>query len=162
MLLSHFSIEESEAEDLFASLDADKSHEIEYTEFVAAALIGRVKVHADVLQKTFKRFDRDGDGKIDKVELKYVLGDTFAEKEIEDLMQEADTSGDGTLDYDEFFAYFNKVIENLMSRVSPSSQEEVVSECHCVGRRSNTAPASARSLPVLLSHLRLFHRAEKA
>lgn len=187
VLLDNFNIDEEEAEDLFKRLDTDNNDEIEYTEFLAAALLGHVKVHAGVLRKTFSRFDRDGDGKIDKQELKMVLGDTFSEREIDELLLEADTSGDGKLDYDEFLAYFHKpeseqehgrrekrrrqteklgeVIENLMLTSSPNSSQEVRGAGRGAGR-AKTVPASApggrRYLPTLLSNLRGGMRRDKA
>lgn len=179
VLLSHCNVEESEAEHLFRSLDADNDHEIEYTEFMAAALFGHVKVHADILQKTFSCFDRNGDGQIDKAELKRVLSDKFTHKEIDELMQEADASGDGKLDYDEFLAYFykaeseqgvgrderekrlqqteqlDKVIENLMCCESSGApvEEPVVDS-------ASTVPAP-RPLPILLGSFRSAARRTK-
>jgi len=182
VLSKRFNIPETEAEDLFKRLDTDNNDEIEYTEFLAAALLGHVKVHGDVLRNTFARFDRDGDGKIDCEELKCVLGDTFSDLDIDELLQEADTSGDGKLDYDEFLAYFHKpdsevcgrskkrlhteklgeVIENLMSGTAlpHSSEPWVLSKdwyAQRQGRHAKTEPAafvSRNPLPVLLSNLR--------
>jgi len=108
VLAKRFDIGSNEAEQLFKSLDTDNNDEIEYSEFLAAALLGHVKVHEDVLRKTFSRFDADGDGKIDCEELRCVLGDTFSKDEIEEVLREADTSGDGKIDYEEFLAYFHK------------------------------------------------------
>jgi calcium-dependent protein kinase len=108
VLAKRFGVDDAEAEEIFKSLDTDNNDEIEYTEFLAAALLGHVKVHENILRQTFVRFDRDGDGKIDCEELHTVLGDTFSLADIEELLREADTSGDGKLDYDEFLAYFHK------------------------------------------------------
>lgn len=40
-------------------------------------------------------------------ELRQVLGETFSDDEILEVLKQADTSGDGKLDYDEFLAYFH-------------------------------------------------------
>lgn len=53
----------------------------------------------------FKVFDRDGSGTISREELRHVLiniGEGFTEKEIDEMIQEADKDGDGQIDYKEF------------------------------------------------------------
>jgi len=108
IMMENFQIDEHEARRLFTSMDTDQNDEIEYSEFLAAALVGHVKVHEDVLRQTFQRFDLDGNGKIDFDELHALLGDSFSEDDIKELIDEADTSLDGMIDYEEFLAYFYK------------------------------------------------------
>lgn len=108
ILEDNFHISHQEAETLFKNLDTDNDNEIEYTEFLAAALQGRVKVHEDLLRKTFQRFDIDGTGKISLDNLKNVLGPQFEGHELRELIQEADTNNDGCVDYDEFLRYFQR------------------------------------------------------
>mmetsp|Transcript_45135 Transcript_45135/g.128902 ORF Transcript_45135/g.128902 Transcript_45135/m.128902 type:complete len:633 (+) Transcript_45135:88-1986(+) len=105
VLEKSFHVEGKEAEDLFNSLDFDGSGEIQYTEFLAHALLGRIKAHEDVLRKTFMRFDRDESGKISTDELHDILGESFDHADIETVMRQVDTSGDGMIDYNEFIAY---------------------------------------------------------
>mmetsp|Transcript_13779 Transcript_13779/g.30706 ORF Transcript_13779/g.30706 Transcript_13779/m.30706 type:complete len:447 (+) Transcript_13779:1-1341(+) len=120
LLEENFHIDSAEAETLFKSLDTDNDDVIAYSEFLAAALQGRVKVHEDVLRKTFSRFDRDDRGVISADDLRDVLGESFEGADIEELINEADTSGDGKIDYDEFLAYFH--------RPTPDDQEELAAE----------------------------------
>ena len=50
-------------------------------------------------------FDKNGDGKISKEELKVVmtnLGEKLTDAEIEEMIHEADDDGDGSVDYEEF------------------------------------------------------------
>ena len=50
----------------------------------------------------FKIFDKNGDGFINAQELRQVmtnLGEHLTEKELEDMMKEADTDGDGLINY---------------------------------------------------------------
>jgi len=153
----HFEVDE--AERLFHCLDADKSEEIEYSEFLAAALVGRVKAHGEVLRRTFARFDRDGSGLISSHELRAVLGDSFEGADIEELMREVDTSGDGMIDYEEFIAgadspkrvaRTSSMIDHLLGAAGPP-MERVAS----AGLPSRKAQRSERraitvALPVLL------------
>mmetsp|Transcript_112264 Transcript_112264/g.322731 ORF Transcript_112264/g.322731 Transcript_112264/m.322731 type:complete len:558 (+) Transcript_112264:89-1762(+) len=180
VLAKRFNVCGAEAEEIFNSLDTDKNDEIEYSEFLAAALLGHVKIHEDVLRRTFVRFDVDGDGKIDCQELRSVLGDTFSQKDIEEVLREADTSGDGKLDYEEFLAYFHRpegleqasrakrrqhteklglVIDNLIAAADGSPLPPARAGGGMV--RHKTAPIAGRPLPVLLSNIRAGLRSKK-
>ena len=59
----------------------------------------------------FKAFDLDGSGKISKEELKRVLGSNDKKKDYdyyESLIKEADSNGDGEIDYNEFVSMMSK------------------------------------------------------
>ena len=50
-------------------------------------------------------FDKDGNGYITSQELKEVmkqLGENLTDGELKEMMREADSNGDGTIDYEEF------------------------------------------------------------
>lgn len=107
ILEENFHVDSHEAETLFKSLDTDNDNEIAYSEFLAAALQGRVKVHEDLLRKTFAKFDADQRGRISAADLRGILGEHFEGEDVEHLISEADTDKDGSIDYDEFLAYFH-------------------------------------------------------
>ena len=55
------------------------------------------------IRAAFKIFDRDGNGSIDAKELKFAmqnLGEKLTEKELQDMMREADVDGDGKINYE--------------------------------------------------------------
>lgn len=54
------------------------------------------------LMECFKGMDIDHDGKISKKDLKYLLysiGEKFADEEIEEIIKETDTTGEGVIYY---------------------------------------------------------------
>merc|ERR1712137_1302768 len=61
---------------IMEEVDSDGSGVIDYTEFLAATLDKKVYMAEDVCWQAFRIFDRDGDGKIDKTEIQFVLNDT--------------------------------------------------------------------------------------
>lgn len=103
-----YHIDSVEAEAVFRSMDTDHDDTIAYSEFLAASLQGRVKVYEDVLRRTFQTFDRDESGFIGTDDLQSVLGEHFEGADAKQLISEADTNGDGRIDYDEFLQYFHK------------------------------------------------------
>lgn len=92
--------------DIVSGIDANNSGVIDYREFLAATLDRHSILQDSVLWQAFASFDKDDDGKISRQELQDVLADDgvksmFAE-ELERVMKEVDTNGDGVIDYEEF------------------------------------------------------------
>jgi cGMP-dependent protein kinase len=61
------------------------------------------------VMSTFRRFDTNGDGKIDRIELKKLLQkldpDTFSDENTEKLMDVVDINKDGMIQFEEFLAW---------------------------------------------------------
>ncbi|CAK0813194.1 unnamed protein product [Prorocentrum cordatum] len=94
-------------------IDADGSGKIDYTEFLAATLDKKLYLQEQQCWSAFRVFDRNGDGRISLQELKDVLQNgevtnAFGGQDMESLLQEVDTSGDGEIDFDEFMAMMRK------------------------------------------------------
>jgi Ca2+-binding EF-hand superfamily protein len=57
------------------------------------------------LRAVFNEFDADGSGSVDTAEIQAMtakLGMTFSTEEIEAMVRDADTNGNGVLEFDEF------------------------------------------------------------
>ncbi|KAG8971193.1 hypothetical protein FRB90_010570 [Tulasnella sp. 427] len=86
--------------------DTDGNGSIDLPEFIAM-MEKRLKdtTEEEEILEVFKVFDKDGDGMINAAELRHVmwnLGEKMTEDEVKDLIAEADTNGDGQLDFNEF------------------------------------------------------------
>lgn len=101
---SRFSDEE--LDQIFESIDVDKSGQIQYTEFLAATLEARGYLEEERIAEAFESIDRDGSGFIDKNELQEVLGKSCTVEQIDDIIRAADTNNDGRISYEEFFDVF--------------------------------------------------------
>jgi len=92
-------------ESIFDSVyENDGLQEIEYTEWLAAALQEGKYRSEEALRAAFRIFDSDGDGNIDVADLGRVLSQT--PEEVASLLPDFDSNGDGVIDFDEFKTIF--------------------------------------------------------
>lgn len=92
-------------ESVFDSVDTDGSQEIDYTEWVAAAIHESTCRSEQTLLAAFRVFDIDGNGTIDEKEFARVLAQT--PQDIASLLPQYDTNGDGVIDFEEFKSLLN-------------------------------------------------------
>lgn len=103
---------EEELEMMINSVDTDQNGVIDFDEFVA---IMRTHLYTEdtvpdldaELLEAFRIFDRNGDGFITKEELRQALlnlGERLTDEELDRMMADADTDGNGLIDYPEFAA----------------------------------------------------------
>uniref|UniRef100_H2YWY3 EF-hand domain-containing protein n=1 Tax=Ciona savignyi TaxID=51511 RepID=H2YWY3_CIOSA len=96
-----------EIKDIMETYDLDSSGGIDINEF-GKMVKGKIRseyLHSLELQMAFKVFDRNQDGFISRDELREVLQtmtENPTEEELTEMMLEADTNGDGRIDYCEF------------------------------------------------------------
>jgi calcium-dependent protein kinase len=74
----------------------------------------------------FCKLDLNGDGMITKDEIKKVIGDSKADADIIALIAEADTDGDGRINYDEFIAMWAKNQEKDGSESKSSDGDAIM------------------------------------
>ena len=101
---------DAEIDKIIAEADLDGSGELSYNEFILAA-IGRKKVlEREKLEEVFKSMDIDGNGFIDKEELRTVLSRFIRDSHaIEEFVKIADSNKDGLIDLPEFIKAMRKV-----------------------------------------------------
>jgi len=90
-------------EEIFLSLDTDKSGSINYTEFIAATIDQKIYLKNERLFEAFKSFDKDNSGKISVKEIGTIINaqnDDY--KNLEEEIHKFDLNGDGEIDYYEF------------------------------------------------------------
>ncbi|KAL2234941.1 UNVERIFIED_CONTAM: putative calcium-binding protein CML16 [Sesamum indicum] len=93
---------------LLAKMDANGNGFIEFEELVEAILpdiTEQVLINQEQLMKVFRSFDRDGNGYITAAELAgqmAKMGQPLTYHELTEMMQEADTNGDGVISFNEF------------------------------------------------------------
>ncbi|CAF1083480.1 unnamed protein product [Didymodactylos carnosus] len=97
---------ENEVRDMIAEVDADNSKTIDFPEFVTMLAI-RMKdtVDEDNINNVFDLFDKDRDDKILASELKDMmlnLGEKLTDEDIKDMIDEADTEGNGSVSRKDF------------------------------------------------------------
>ena len=97
---------QAELQEMINEVDQDGSGKIEFKEFLE--LFARKMKDPDTeedLIEAFKIFDKDGNGVISAAELRHVmttLGERLTGEEADEMIREADTDGDGFINYHEF------------------------------------------------------------
>lgn len=88
---------------LMDSIDVDKNGRINYTEFLASSLAKEDLFKTSNILKLFKLLDKDGNGEIDREELKALFSDSNVDqingKSIEDIIKQCDKDKSGTISF---------------------------------------------------------------
>lgn len=101
--LKSLNIPKEDLQQIFESIDTDKSDKIDYTEFIAATLDQHSYLKEERLYEAFKMFDKDGSGKISRDEIiKALKLENESIIGVNELIDEIDTNKDGCIDYNEF------------------------------------------------------------
>merc|ERR1712032_1604317 len=98
---------EAELQDMINEVDKDGAGLVEFPVFLyMMAKKENDETAEDEIREAFKVFDGDGNGFINRVELRHVmmnLGEKMTELECDALVDEADIDGDGCINYEEFY-----------------------------------------------------------
>lgn len=90
---------------MFAEVDTDKNGKIDFAEFLT--LVQKQTKNEDTeeeVRQAFKVFDRDNTGLINAAHLRHVMttvGEKLTEEEVNEFLREADTRGDGMINYED-------------------------------------------------------------
>lgn len=96
-------VAEEEAKKVMNAIDVDGSGHINYSEFLRVNLEQEHLLSRDNIRKTFAYFDKDGSGNLEKTELSsWLCKGGIPDDIVMDLINEADTDNDGTIDVKEF------------------------------------------------------------
>jgi calmodulin len=97
---------ESELQEMIKEVDPTNSGGIVFNDFM---ILMKKKMtdtdNEDEIKEAFRVFDRDNDGIISAAELRHImttLGEKLSEDEVDEMIREADTNGDGQIRYDAF------------------------------------------------------------
>lgn len=109
---SHHAVTDSEVRLFMSAADLDRSGDIDYTEFVSlmeAKLADDLMTDKACLEDVFHVLDSSGDGWLTRAELSSFFNglstedfESPSESMLDEFMAEADTNGDGRIDYREF------------------------------------------------------------
>ncbi|WJX65408.1 putative calcium-binding protein cml13, variant 2 [Trifolium repens] len=107
-----FEMTEEQIEQMIADVDKDGSGAIDYDEFehMMTAKIGERDTKEE-LMKAFHIIDQDKNGKISATDIKRIakeLGENFTDREIQEMVDEADQNRDREVDPEEFIMMMNR------------------------------------------------------
>lgn len=97
---------EDKLHDMVSEFDADGNGTIDFPEFLNLMAHKMKDTDSEEeLREAFKVFDKDENGFISAAELRHVmcnLGEKLTDEEVNEMIREADTDGDGLVNYEEF------------------------------------------------------------
>ncbi|KAI9512012.1 calmodulin B [Russula earlei] len=123
---------EAELQDMINEVDADGNGTIDFPEFLTMmARKMRDTDSEEEIKEAFKVFDKDGNGYISAAELRHVmtsLGEKLTDREVDEMIREADIDGDGQINYDGTPPPFPSAISQCYS-CEPFSSMQSSSKC---------------------------------
>jgi len=103
-LVGHENMDAADVEALFNKVDIDKTGLISYSEFLSAALNNSELMTKERVLQSFDRLDADGSGTLSSSEMSKVLNGFMDAKEVQAIIDLADSDGDGVISREEFLA----------------------------------------------------------
>ena len=93
---------ESELQDMVNELDLDSTGTVDFEEFLKMMKAKSKQMDSDEeLREAFAAFDQDGSGTINAEEVRHVMksiGENLTDGEVDEIIYQADTNGDGLID----------------------------------------------------------------
>jgi len=121
-----------EIDNIFMAGDVDGDGEIDYEEFIAlmcpsaSDIVEKFRAkykNVNDVRAAFKRFDRNGDGALEKDELAAALkssGESYTDVEVNAIFSLGDVDGDGEITLEEFIALMSPSASSVVQRISKS------------------------------------------
>ncbi|XP_049290854.1 troponin C, isoallergen Bla g 6.0101-like isoform X2 [Anopheles funestus] len=107
-MLGH-QLDDKMLKEIIDEVDADGSGELEFEEFVTLAARFMVEEDAEAMQQelkeAFRLYDKEGNGYITTQVLREILkelDDNLTNEDLDMMIEEIDSDGSGTVDFDEF------------------------------------------------------------
>lgn len=101
-------ISDRDCASMFCGIDKDGDRRITKREFMAE--MAEKPKRSQALMDLFKKYDKNGDGTLNKDELRRLISDCFQPNQVDTVVAEflkySDTSGDGLVSLEEFKSFF--------------------------------------------------------
>ena len=101
------------ADEFLRELDINGDDQIDWNEYLRAAIARKEMLKDERIIETFRWFDGDKSGKISVDEMKKMLGSETDGKILMEMFNIADLNNDGEIDLDEFRAMLLKSVEPM-------------------------------------------------
>eukprot|EP00941_MAST-03F_sp_MAST-3F-sp1_P002881 g2881.t1 len=93
---------ESDVDEIFTSLDQDETGRVNFSQFTAAAFSKRGYLTKERLRDVFAVLDKNNSGRLNLSDLSETFEELVSADEIDKMLKQVDTAGDGSISFDEF------------------------------------------------------------
>ena len=110
---------EKTVNELVKKIDVNGSGQIDFTEFLVASMSQNLLLNGNKIARAFEMFDTDGDGFIDRKELKAAMGGiSLTDVEWDRLIEQYDTDRDGKVLSDDQISLpeFTKMLTEMVEK----------------------------------------------
>ncbi|KAL4238012.1 Calmodulin-3 [Mactra antiquata] len=112
---------QGELDGMIKEVDQDGNGTIDFKEFceMMEKKLEESGDQEEEMREAFKVFDKDGSGTISAEELRHVMvnmGEQLTEEEVEEMIKEADSDGNGEIDYHGRYCFPNMILPKVSSR----------------------------------------------
>jgi calcium-dependent protein kinase len=123
-------INDEDFDEIIKLIDQDNSGEISIEEFLRATIDYENIITEKNLKYAFDYFDKDGNGTLDKEEIRDLLGLSEENEKtkniIDNIVKEIDSNGDGLIDFEEFKTMMKKNKEFLFENNKKENLEDEI------------------------------------
>jgi len=105
VLMEKFELDPHRSEQVVESLAVTNRDCIHYSEFLAAMVSTRISLNENHFAATFRRFDTENKGFLTNKDFSLVLGDSFSNEEINQVVEAMEANASGEIAYDQFVKY---------------------------------------------------------
>ncbi|CAD8175812.1 unnamed protein product [Paramecium octaurelia] len=108
----HYGQEQAEklVQEIMKQVDINQSGQIDFNEFLVAAVNKEKILSQEKLKQVFQMFDKNGDGKIQRAELQYIMsGIKIDDGQWKNILEECDKDNDGEISLDELITLMQKL-----------------------------------------------------
>jgi hypothetical protein len=138
----------------FEELAVHADVQVNFIDFIAAAMCKRIEIDEDRILAAFHMLDFSGTGLLDNDGIRKVLGADASDENVDQIMKELDINNNGQIDYNDFSVYWRKLqVEKRVKTLGKFRQtvKKITTALNVVSAFKSSTVSSVMRLPSLIA-----------